>query len=257
MGEPTWADGPMLALDFEATGVDIETARIVTATAVRLGPTREPVVSSWLIAPDIDIPAEATAIHKITTEYAREHGRPAADVLREVRDAVLSAWAAKAIVVGHNVGGYDLSLLDRECRRWLDAPFAVVGPVADSLALDRAVDKYRKGSRKLEVTCEHYAVRLDGSHDAEFDAMASARIVWRICRQYREVGAMSPRELWRYQRAAYRTWAEGFQDYKRQQARDAGQSVAEIEAIVIPPDWPLRPLPAAIAADPEPTGART
>jgi DNA polymerase-3 subunit epsilon len=251
----TWADGPMLALDFEATGVDVENDRIVTATAVRLGPTREPVVSSWMIAPDIDIPAEATAIHGITTEYAREHGRPAADVLPEVRDAVLSAWAAKAVLVGHNVV-FDLSLLDRESRRWLDTPFGVVGPVADSLCLDRATDRYRRGSRKLEAVAAHHQVAHNGAHDDLEDALASARICWRIARAFPEVGAMSPRQLWRHQRVAYREWADHFQDYKRQQARDAGQTVAEIEAITIPGDWPLYPLPLTAATDPEPNGAR-
>jgi len=245
----------MLALDFEATGVDVECDRAVTATAVRLAPGRDPVVSSWLIAPDVDIPAEATAVHGITTEQARAHGRPAADVIPEVRDAVYSAWAGQAVLVGHNIGGYDLSLLDRECRRWLGSGFAVTGPVADSLCLDRAVDKYRPGPRKLEAACTHYRVRIDGAHDAEFDAMASARIVWRIARAFPEVGAMSPRQLWRFQRAAYREWAEHYQDYRRQKARDEGLSVAEIEAIVIPTEWPLRPLPTA-AANPEPTGVR-
>jgi len=250
----TWAQGPLCAIDTETSGVDVEHDRIVTATAVRIAPGRDPVPADWLVAVDVDIPAEATAIHGVTTDYAREHGRPAGDVISEVRDAILTAWAAGAVIVGHNVC-FDLSIIDRESRRWLGQPFGIIGPVADSLCLDRATDRYRKGSRKLEAVAAHHAVRLDGAHDAHFDAMASARIVWRICQSYPEIGAMSPRQLWRLQRQAYRSWAENFQDYKRQQARDAGASVAEIEAIVIPTSWPLYPYPLA-AANPEPTGAR-
>jgi len=249
----TWADGSMIGFDTETTGVDVENDRIVTATAVRIGPGREPVVSRWMIAVDVEISAEATAIHGVTTEFAREHGRPAADVIPEVRDAILTAWAGpiKAVLVGHNVV-FDLSLLDRESRRWLDQPFGVVGPVADSLCLDRAVDRYRRGSRKLEAVAAHYQVAHNGAHDDLEDALASARICWRVARAYPEVGAMSPRQLWRLQRQAYREWADHFQDYRRQKLRDEGASVEEIEAFTVPGDWPLYPLPLSAAATPNP-----
>jgi DNA polymerase III subunit epsilon len=237
----SWADGPMIAFDCEATSADIETARIVAATCVRLDPPREPVLSRWLIAPDIDIPAEATAIHHITTEHAREHGRPAADVLPELADALRTGWAAKAVVVGHNVC-YDLSLLDRELRRWTGGAFAVTGPVADSLALDRTVDRYRPGKRDLATTAAHYHVAHNGAHNDLEDALAAARICWRICRIYPEVGGMTPRELWRHQRAGYRAWAEHYQEYRRRKAVDRGE---DPNTIVINAEWPLYPYPAA------------
>lgn len=58
---------------------------------------------------------------------------------------------------------YDLSLLDRECRRYAvesisellgDAP----APVIDPLVIDKHVDKYRKGKRALHALCAHYGV---------------------------------------------------------------------------------------------------
>jgi DNA polymerase III epsilon subunit-like protein len=39
---PTWADGPMATFDLETTGVDPETARIVTASVITIEPGVEP-----------------------------------------------------------------------------------------------------------------------------------------------------------------------------------------------------------------------
>lgn len=86
----TWADDPMSPFDIESTGVDTETARIVTASVVTIvGST--PRVRSWLVDPGVDIPAEATAVHGITTEHARSHGVKASYAVAEIREALSDA----------------------------------------------------------------------------------------------------------------------------------------------------------------------
>lgn len=50
-------DGPMTALDFESTGVDIETARVVTACTAIVGGNQPPLVRRWLADPGVEIPA--------------------------------------------------------------------------------------------------------------------------------------------------------------------------------------------------------
>jgi hypothetical protein len=68
-----WADRPFVSFDSETTGVDPLKDRIVTASVIRVDgasvKTRE-----WLVDPGIEIPAGATAIHRISTEHARENG---------------------------------------------------------------------------------------------------------------------------------------------------------------------------------------
>lgn len=88
-----WADGPMVAYDCESTGVDVETARVVTACVAHVndGP---PDLTRWLADPGVDIPAEATAIHGVTTAHAREHGESAAGVCAQVAGRLAEAWAA-------------------------------------------------------------------------------------------------------------------------------------------------------------------
>lgn len=115
-------------------------------------------------------------------------------------------------------------------------PALHVGHVVDPLVIDRAVDKYRKGSRKLGPTCEHYRVALDGAHEAGADAIAAARLAWRLAQRFPAlVGELSLAELHEAQIGWAKEWSSHFQEYLRTKG---GQPDA-----VIDPSWPLR-LPA-------------
>ena len=104
-----WATGPLVAFDTETTGLDVDADRIVTAY-VGDGSTRE---LSWLVDPGVAIPAKATAIHGITTDEARAHGRPAAGAIGEIVDALARALADGIPVVTYNAA-YDFTLLDAD-----------------------------------------------------------------------------------------------------------------------------------------------
>ena len=68
----------------------------------------------WLVDPGVEIPTEATAVHGITTEQARELGMdPARAVVpRSSRSCAACSTAASRVVVYN--APYDLTLLDRE-----------------------------------------------------------------------------------------------------------------------------------------------
>ena len=83
-------------------------------------------------------------------------GRPATSSPRSRRRCG-SLFATGIPVVVYNAP-YDLSLLDRECRRNGLEPIDAPGPVIDPLVIDKAVDSYRKGKRTLEVAAAHYRV---------------------------------------------------------------------------------------------------
>jgi len=258
-----WHTGPMVAADTETTGIAVETDRVVTAALIRIdGPTVEPL--SWLINPGVDIPEAATAVHGITTERARADGKPPADCRDQVAGELALALTRGVPIVGMNVP-YDLTLLDLDCRRHgvptvedrLDGrPLA---PVIDVMVLDKAVDRYRRGGRKLTDLCAHYRVRIDGAHDSSHDALAAARVAWAIATRYPQIAAMDLADL----HAAQVSWAaeqaDSFRRYlmqKREQlrvqagrttdsaARDlAEQDMATIDARIDSVDgaWPIRP----------------
>ena len=76
--------------DLETTGVDVVGDRIVTAHVGLLDASGTVLTArDWLADPGVVIPEGATAVHGITTEYAREHGRPAGLVVSEVVGALV------------------------------------------------------------------------------------------------------------------------------------------------------------------------
>lgn len=194
-----WLERPFAAYDCESTGVDPATDRIVTASMIRINGGGQPVTESYIVAVDVDIPEAASQIHGWTTERARAEGRPAAEVLDIVAADLALAFTRGQPVVGYNIC-YDLTILEHELRRH-DLPTlhertdGHIRPVIDSLVIDKAIDRFRKGSRKLTAACEHYGVRLDGAHDAAFDAIAAARLAWVMIRRNDDLAALSLDEL--------------------------------------------------------------
>ncbi|HEY9354551.1 MAG TPA: exonuclease domain-containing protein, partial [Nocardioides sp.] len=174
-----WHLGRMCGFDLETTGVDVETDRIVTACVVGCGGGPATESRTWLADPGIEIPDGAAQVHGITTERARAEGRPAADVVAEVVTALASAARDGEPIVAMNAA-YDLTLLDRECQRhgikslwdYTDS----IPCVIDVKVLDKHIDRYRKGSKRLEDLCQLYGVRLDGAHSADGDAIAACRV---------------------------------------------------------------------------------
>lgn len=260
----TWHLGELAAFDTESTGTDLENDRIVSATVAHIRPGSETEVASHLIAVDVEIPQGAVDVHGITTEHARENGKPAAEVLEAVAAHLAELMANGIPVIAMNVS-FDLTLLDRELRRNGLATVEErlsreVGPVVDVLCVDKALDRYRPGKRTLTALCETYGVRLDGAHDAAEDAMAAARVAYRIgqraaraishpldvmdvyadrrypeklVRGFQTFGRMSLEQLHSAQVGWYAEQVEGLAQYWRKQANEmeyrAGRATDEAE----------------------------
>ncbi len=207
----------LAVFDLETTGVDVRTARIVTACLARLdseGALLER--RDWLADPGIEIPAGAAAVHGISTERARAEGRPAAEVVAEVLEAVRAELAAGIPVVVYNAP-YDLSLLAAEALRYGLVPLNNPRPIIDPLVIDKAVDRYRKGKRTLEAACAHYGVALDGAHDAGVDAIAAGHVARAIAVAHAAALPATLDELQSAQAAWHEQQASSFEDYMRTQ----------------------------------------
>ena len=169
--------------DLETTGLDTDTSRIVSAYVGVLDAQGRPTGVSWLADPGIEIPVQASAVHGITTERAQAEGRDAAEVVAEIV-AVLRALLAQGVPIVIYNASYDLTLLNRECLRYGIEPLDDPLPIIDPLVIDRAMDRYRKGKRTLEVAAEHYGIELMDAHDAEADAVAAGRVAQAIARKF-------------------------------------------------------------------------
>ena len=180
---PEWTN-VVGVFDLETTGVDVAHDRIVTAHVGVLDAAGTVLTAhDWLADPGVPIPDGAAAIHGITTEHARAHGRPAPIVVAEVVEAVRGILDAGIPVVAYNAP-YDFSLLKHEALRHGVEPILSPAPVIDPLVVDKAYDRWRRGKRTLTVVAEHYAVRLEGAHEASADAVAAGRVAQALADRY-------------------------------------------------------------------------
>lgn len=179
-GTPWW-DLPIVGFDIESTDPDPEVARLVAAAVVQVGGGQPRQSRSWLVDPGIEIPASATAVHGITSEQARDAGMLAGDAVAEIVETAADRPPGSVLAIFN--APYDLTVLDREARRYDVRPLTERGPllVVDPLVIDKHLHRYRPGSRKLVPVAEHYRAHLDGdAHDADYDALLVCRLAWVI-----------------------------------------------------------------------------
>lgn len=180
-----WAAMPLDVLDFESTGIDATTERIVQAALVQFRPGQRPTVRTWLVDPGIDIPDGAAAVHGITTERAK------AEATHTPEQMLFELTGLIALHLGHDIplaafnAAYDVTLLECEnVRHQVDTLRSRmrrgnISPVVDPHVLDKQFSR-RKGSRKLVDVCAHYGVVHTGAHDAAGDAIATGRLIPRV-----------------------------------------------------------------------------
>ncbi|MGW7363807.1 exonuclease domain-containing protein [Streptomyces sp. NPDC054841] len=234
----TWHREPLAGFDLETTGTDPLDARIVTAAVVVVRGGETTGRRTWLADPGIRIPAQASAIHGISSERAAAEGRPAREVADQVAEALTEHWTQGVPVVAYNAA-FDLTLLSAELARHGLPSLSErlggtdIGPVVDPYTIDRAVDRYRRGKRTLEAVCAEYGVVLDGAHEALADALAAVQVAGAIADRHPSVAALAPAELHTRQVRWYAEWAADFQDFLRRK----GDADAVVES-----SWPLREL---------------
>lgn len=236
---------PVAVFDLETTGVDVETARIVTAFFGALDAEGNVIdAHNWMVRPDgYEIPEEATAVHGISTERALAEGSHPSDVMLDICEKLDDAGKRGFPLCGHNLS-YDLTVLDRELPRvWREpSPFSRVEAylddvvILDSLVIDKHIDPYRKGKRTLITAAEHYGVELseEEAHGAQADAIASGRIIQAMLRQGL-AESYGPKALHEAQKQWKREQAKSLQHYFRTKA-DPIQPDAVVNG-----DWPYIP----------------
>ncbi|MGW7668800.1 exonuclease domain-containing protein [Streptomyces sp. NPDC054775] len=231
-----WHRELLIGFDLETTGTDPYEARIVTGAVIEVRDGQPLGRRDWLADPGVEIPADAVAVHGISTERAAAEGRPADQVADAIADVLVTYWKTGVPVVAYNAA-FDLTLLSAELRRHGLPSLrdrlggAEPGPVIDPYTIDRWADRYRRGKRNLEAVCTEYGVALDAAHNAAADALAAARLAGAIAGRHPKVAAFGLAELHRRQIEWYAAWAADFQDF----LRGKGDTEAVVDGT-----WPLR-----------------
>ena len=170
----TWLGRTMYSLDTESTSLDTESARVVTLTLGRSTSPGHWSPKSYLLDPGVEIPAEATAVHGITTEHAQKEGMQPGHALHEVWLWLTQIATSRTPLVIFNAP-YDLTVLDREFRRHVGEPIPDGLIVLDTLCLFRRFD-WTTGGRSLSKLAARYDITFP-AHDAEADALASLKLL--------------------------------------------------------------------------------
>jgi DNA polymerase III subunit epsilon len=200
------------------------------------------VVRSWsgLIDPGCEIPADATAVHGISTERARGAGMPLDQAIGLVADAVVAASRRGVPLAGMRLD-YDLTILDAISARMLGAGLVDrgwCGPVLDAGVIDRHLDPERQGRRTLTDLCGHYGVELGRAHDAASDAIASIEVLFALALRHRSLSECSLAQLHADQIAWHREWSQSYDGWRLAQGMvpiDPRDHLWPLATAVLPP----------------------
>lgn len=241
MGD-SWLNGPMTGFDLETTGVDRFEDRPVSLALVRVVDGLVVARRVAIVDPGCEVPAEATAIHGITTEHARAVGMPLDEAVDMLAGELLAASARGEPVVGMKLD-FDLTILDTQCRRVDDRGLAQrgwTGPALDASVLDRHLDRFRRGRRTLGHLCEHYGVPLAEAHDAGADAEAAVGVLRSLARRFPAIAVSTLEDLHGAQVHWHRDWAASYDRWRQ----GRGMSPLEPEDYL----WPIATSSGSLAA---------
>ncbi|MBE8146352.1 hypothetical protein IOD13_07180 [Brevibacterium casei] len=211
-----WPHARLVGFDLETTGVDPDTARIVTAAFVE-DPDR---VEMWLADPGVEIPEAARAVHGITTEYAQANGMPAVEVVTALCTELtgLRDEGRRRRRPQHR-----LRPQRPRCRGpqapSRPRPALLLPAIVDTFVLDRRVDRYRRGKRTLTATAEAWDVSLLDAHDAAADARAALDIARALASKSTEIAAYTPQEIMAAQGEWKRAQAADLQAFLRREGQ--------------------------------------
>jgi DNA polymerase-3 subunit epsilon len=158
---------PVIIFDLETTGLNLVSDRIVEISVIKVYPDGSEEIKTRRINPCIPIPAEATAIHKITNEDVKD-----CPVFGSVAKS-LAAYIAGCDLVGYNLLKFDVPLLAEEfLRAEVNVDFRKVK------IIDVQNIFHKMEQRTLVAAYKFYCNKnLDHAHNAEADTKATYEIL--------------------------------------------------------------------------------
>lgn len=158
---------PLVFFDLETTGVNIGTDRIVEIAILKVHPNGNKESYTWLVNPEIEIPAEATAVHGITNEK----------VVTEPTFKELAPKVNEVIegcdLAGFNSNRFDIPLLAEELMR-----AGIDFDMSERKAIDVQVIFHKKEQRNLSAGYKFYCGKiLEDAHSAAADTKATFEIL--------------------------------------------------------------------------------
>ena len=158
---------PMVFFDLETTGINIAKDRIVEISILKVFPNGNKESKTWLVNPEMEIPAEVVAIHGISNEKVVTE--PTFNELAEQVNNLI----AGCDLAGFNSNRFDIPLLAEEMLR-----AGIDFDMKNRVAVDVQVIFHKKEQRTLSAAYKFYCDKnLENAHSAEADTNATYEIL--------------------------------------------------------------------------------
>ena len=158
---------PICFFDLETTGINISKDRIVEISILKVFPNGKQEHKTWRVNPEMDIPAEVTAIHGISNADVAD--QPTfATLAREIYNVIKDSDLG-----GFNSNRFDIPLLAEEMLR-AGIDFDMKG----RLAIDVQTIFHKMEQRTLSAAYKFYCDKdLTDAHSAEADTTATFEVL--------------------------------------------------------------------------------
>ena len=177
-------DSPIIVLDFESTGLNTKTCRVIEIGAVKLVEGTIVDSLSILVNPKEPLKPKITEITGITDMMLADKETA------ETAIPKLMEFIGDCPIAAHNAN-FDASLLKAELRR---LGLGWRAPVLDTLTFARKLYPDMK-SHKLGTVCKALGVSLKNAHRAVHDATATALCLAKMYKEAREKGLNTLQDL--------------------------------------------------------------
>lgn len=173
---PSMRDISFAVVDFETTGINPETDRVIQLAAIVINGEGD-IVESFDTVVRPESPEQyihgAEHVHGISVEQVAQ-GMP-------LRQALEKLWTISEgnVFTAHNAM-FDINFLHAESQRV--GLSNKIDTYVDTLALARKIDQERTRKHSLQALCEHYGISLENAHEAKADATATAELLIHLMR---------------------------------------------------------------------------
>lgn len=158
---------PICFFDIESTGVNVVNDRIVELSVLKVFPDNTKESRTWLVNPEMKIPAETTAIHGISDEKVANE-----PTFKELAHTVYS-MIKDSDLAGYNSNKFDIPMLAEEFLR-----ANIEFHMENRKAVDVQNIFHRMEQRTLSAAYKFYCQKtLENAHTAEADTTATYEIL--------------------------------------------------------------------------------
>ena len=168
---------PICFFDLETTGTNVAKDRIVEISILKIFPNGNKESKTWLVNPEMEIPAEVVAIHGISNEKVA--GEPTFKMLsKEIYNMIKDSDLG-----GFNSDRFDIPLLAEEMLR-AEVDF----DMKNMVSVDVQTIFHKMEKRTLEAAYQFYCGKdLLDAHSAEADTMATYEVLLAQLDRYPEL----------------------------------------------------------------------